>query len=88
MIFQEFLGILYFNFVFNLSLSQGYYSYRYMRGREILEDVQQFLDTVVIKCFTLKYTLLPKRREAITTTELDLWNLYKSQEDYFKGDNY
>lgn len=56
-----------------------------MRGRENLEDIQQFLDNVIIKCFTLKYALLPKRREAIQPAELDLWNLYKSQEEYFKG---
>lgn len=58
-----------------------------MRGREILDDIQQFLDTVIIRCFTLKYTLLPKRREAITPSDLDLWSLYKSQEEYFKGEN-
>lgn len=56
-----------------------------MRGRETLEDIQQFLDAMIIRCFTLKYTLLPKRREVIAPTEMDLWNLYKSQEEYFKG---
>lgn len=56
-----------------------------MRGRETLDDIQIFLESVIIRCFTSKYTLLPKRREAVPPMDLDLWNLYKSQEDYFKG---
>lgn len=56
-----------------------------MRGRETLDDIQIFLENVIIRCFTSKYTLLPKRREAVPPMDLDLWNLYKSQEDYFKG---
>lgn len=56
-----------------------------MKGRETLDEIQQFLETVIIRCFTLKYTLLPKRREALAPKELDLWSLYKSQEEYFKG---
>lgn len=57
----------------------------YMRGRETLDDIQHFLETVLIQCFTAKYTLLPKRREAVAPMDIDLWNLFKSQEDYFKG---
>lgn len=56
-----------------------------MRGRESLDDIQNFLEMVIIRCFTSKYTLLPKRREAVAPGELDLWSLYKSQEEYFKG---
>lgn len=56
-----------------------------MKGRESLDDVQQFLESVIIRCFTSKYTLLPKRREAVLPMELDLWNLFKSQEEYFRG---
>lgn len=56
-----------------------------MKGRENLEDIQQFLDAVIIGSFTFKYALLPKRREAVPPNELHLWNLYKSQEEYFKG---
>lgn len=57
----------------------------YMRGRETLDDIQHFLETVLVQCFTVKYTLLPKRREAVAPMELDIWNLFKSQEEYFKG---
>lgn len=57
----------------------------YMRGRENLDDIQHFLETVLIQCFTVKYTLLPKRREAVAPMDIDLWNLFKSQEEYFKG---
>lgn len=56
-----------------------------MKGRETLDDIQQFLENVIIKCFTSKYTLLPKKREALAPMELDMWSLYKSQEEYFKG---
>lgn len=56
-----------------------------MKGRETLDDIQHFLETVIIRCFTSKYTLLPKKREALAPMEMDLWSLYKSQEEYFKG---
>lgn len=56
-----------------------------MKGRETLDDIQNFLETVIIRCFTSKYTLLPKKREALAPMEMDLWSLYKSQEEYFKG---
>lgn len=59
--------------------------FSYMKGRENLEDVQQFLETVLVRCFTAKYALLPKRREAVPPNELHLWRLYQSQEEYFKG---
>lgn len=56
-----------------------------MKGRESVYDIQAFLDTIVIPCFTAKYTLLPKRREAVRPIEVELWNLYKAQEVYFRG---
>lgn len=56
-----------------------------MKGRENLEDVQQFLEKVLVQCFTAKYALLLKRREAVPSNEHHFWNLYKSQEEYFKG---
>lgn len=56
-----------------------------MKGREHLSDIQHFLETVIIKSFTEKYALLPKRREAVQKYELDVWNMYKQQEEYFKG---
>lgn len=62
-----------------------YFYCRYMKGRETLDDIQHFLETVIIRCFTSKYTLLPKKREALAPMEMDLWSLYKSQEEYFKG---
>lgn len=56
-----------------------------MKGRENLDDIQYFLESVITRCFTHKYALLPKRREAVQTNELDVWNMYKQQEEYFKG---
>ena len=56
-----------------------------MKGRESLAELQAFLETVIIKAFTVKYTLLPKKREIVTPAEVDLWNLYNKQEKYFKG---
>lgn len=57
-----------------------------MKGRETIFDIQEFLETVVVPSFTSKYTLLPKRREAVAPIEVELWNLYRSQEAYFKGE--
>lgn len=57
----------------------------YMRGRETMDDIQRFLEDIIIKSLTSKYTLLPKRREAVATIDIDVWSLYKSQESYFKG---
>lgn len=56
-----------------------------MKGREALSEIQQFLEHVIIRCFTIKYTLLPKRKEAVAPNEMEIWNLYKSQETYFRG---
>lgn len=58
-----------------------------MKGRDTIHDIQDFLDRVIIKCFTVKYLLLPKRREAVPNGDIDVWNLYKSQEGYFPGKN-
>lgn len=57
----------------------------YMRGRETKEDIQQFLDNIIVKSLTNKYTLLPKKRDAVPSMDMDVWNLYKKQESYFKG---
>lgn len=56
-----------------------------MKGRETLSDLQAFLEKVIIQCFTAKYSLLMKRREAVPAMQIDLWNLFKSQEGYFRG---
>lgn len=57
----------------------------YLKQRATIDQIQQFLENIIIKSLTLKYSLLPKRREAVPPLEIDLWNLYKSQESYFKG---
>lgn len=57
-----------------------------MKGRESLDSLQAFLEAVIIQCFTAKYALLPKRREAVAPMEMELWNLFRAQEEYFKGD--
>lgn len=57
----------------------------YMRGRETFHDIQHFLETIIIPCFTAKYSLLPKRREAVAPMDIELWSLFKYQEEYFKG---
>lgn len=57
----------------------------YMKGRETMRDIQGFLDDVVVATLTSKYMLVPKRKEAVAAKEVDLWNLYKSQETYCNG---
>lgn len=74
-VFRHYFSILYF----------GFYICSYMKGRDTVHEIQDFLDRIIIKCFTMKYLLLPKRREAVPSGDMDKWNLYKSQEEYFAG---
>lgn len=56
----------------------------YMRGRETMADLQLFLDSVVVRCFSEKYTLLLKKRECVRNPQqLALWKHYEQQSEYF-----
>jgi Spindle and kinetochore-associated protein 1 len=55
----------------------------YLRGRISLGELQEFLDTTIIKCFNSKYELLYKERSALKQSEFQLQNHLKQQESYF-----
>lgn len=58
----------------------------YMKGRESLDELRAFLEQIVISCFTEKYTLLCKKREAIRNPhDVEMWKIYKQQKDDFPG---
>lgn len=55
-----------------------------MKGRESLDELCHFLDSVIIKCFTTKYTLMHKHREVVRNQhDLNMWKHYHQQADYF-----
>lgn len=57
-----------------------------MKGRESLDELQHFLTEVIIKCFTAKYTLMHKHRDAVRNMhDIVLWKLYHNQVSYFPG---
>lgn len=57
-----------------------------MRGRETVDELKNFLDTVLVPCFNEKYQLLQRHRDCIRNhVDLDLWKVYKEQASYFPG---
>lgn len=55
-----------------------------MKGRDTIDDLQYFLNSVISKCFSLKYTLFHKQREFVRNQQdLTMWKLYHSQEQHF-----
>lgn len=58
---------------------------RYMKGRDTVGELNHFLETVVIRCFNDKYTLVYKNREAVKIADKNLWCTYRQQINYFPG---
>ncbi|KAL9699298.1 hypothetical protein quinque_002739 [Culex quinquefasciatus] len=57
---------------------------KYMRGRESVDELVTFLQTVVVACFEEKYTLLYKNKKAITNQQdLALWKAFNLQQAAF-----
>lgn len=55
-----------------------------MKGRETLDELRHFFDSVIVKCFTIKYTLMHKHREVVRNQhDMILWKHYHSQAEYF-----
>ncbi|KAM7360790.1 uncharacterized protein ACRADG_007760 isoform 2-T2 [Cochliomyia hominivorax] len=53
---------------------------KYMCGRETLEQLNSFLETVIIPCFNEKYQLMHKERSCLRNlNDLELWKLYNEQ---------
>lgn len=56
-----------------------------MKGRSNLEELQEFLENVIVKTFTAKYTLFFKKRSALVPADYQLWDMYREQASYFEG---
>lgn len=57
-----------------------------MCGRETLDQLNAFLETVIIPCFTEKYQLLYKDRSCVRNqNDLELWKLYNEQASTLPG---
>lgn len=60
-----------------------------MKGRDTLSDLQNFLDTVIIRCFSEKYALALKERRFVRNfQDIEQWKMYRSQQEYFPGANF
>ncbi|XP_055537729.1 uncharacterized protein LOC129725683 [Wyeomyia smithii] len=62
---------------------------KYMRGRESLDELVGFLQTVVISSFEEKYSLLYKNKKAVTNQQdLVLWKAYNQQQSNFPNSKF
>lgn len=56
----------------------------YMKGRDTIDDLQYFLDSVIVRCFSSKYVLFHKQRDIVRNQhDLTLWKLYHNQAQNF-----
>lgn len=59
---------------------------KYMVGRESLDEINTFLESIIIACFNEKYQLLYRKRSTLRKPkDMELWNLYNQQESYVPG---
>lgn len=58
-----------------------------MRGRTTLEELKQYLETVIIPCLTEKYQLLHRKREFLRSQiDVDAWRKYRAEESLYPGE--
>lgn len=57
----------------------------YMKGRTTLSELQDFLETVIIRTFNNKYRTLFQHRSSLKPSELNLQSIFKSQASFFEG---
>lgn len=57
----------------------------YMKGRTTLCELQEFLDTVVIRALNEKYQILFKQRASLKPSEFNLQSMFRDQASYFEG---
>lgn len=60
----------------------------YMKGRITHSELQEFLDSVIIKTFNDKYTIYYKHRSTLKPSDFALQNLFKDQNNYFTGSKF
>lgn len=58
---------------------------KYMRGRDTVAELQDFLDSIVKRCFNEKYSLCYKARDSLKFTDRNVWQMYKDQDEMFPG---
>ncbi|XP_075162733.1 uncharacterized protein LOC142235361 [Haematobia irritans] len=75
---------------FDVQISQQQFEKipKYMCGRESLDQLNSFLDTVIIPCFNEKYQLIHKQRQHLRNNDLELWKMYNEQSSYIPGKNF
>lgn len=57
---------------------------KYMRGRENLDELVAFMQTIIVPCFEEKYTLLYKNKKVVTNQQdLALWKAFNQQQAAF-----
>ncbi|XP_053690067.1 uncharacterized protein LOC128738743 [Sabethes cyaneus] len=62
---------------------------KYMRGRDTLDELVGFLQTVIISSFEEKYSLLYKNKKAVTNQQdLVLWKAYNQQQSTFPNNKF
>ncbi|XP_055626662.1 uncharacterized protein LOC129768800 [Toxorhynchites rutilus septentrionalis] len=62
---------------------------KYMRGRETLDELAEFLKSVILSCFEEKYSLMYKQKKAVTSQQdLALWKIYNQQQDVFPNSKF
>lgn len=74
---------------FNVRISQEEFEQipKYMKGRESVDELIAFLQSVVVSCFEEKYTLLYKNKKAITNQhDLALWKAFNLQQSAFPSE--
>lgn len=59
-----------------------------MKGRSNIEELQEFLENVIVKIFTAKYILFFKKRSALLPADYQLWDMYREQASYFEGSRF
>ncbi|XP_065075642.1 uncharacterized protein LOC135699324 [Ochlerotatus camptorhynchus] len=71
---------------FNFCINQEEFDQipKYMRGRENLDELKTFMQTVIVSCFEEKYSLLYKNKKAVTNQQdLALWKAFNQQQAAF-----
>ncbi|XP_058833772.1 uncharacterized protein LOC131691419 [Topomyia yanbarensis] len=62
---------------------------KYMKGRESLDELVGFLQSVVVSCFEEKYSLLYKNKKAVVNQQdLALWKVFHQQQSAFPNSKF
>lgn len=77
------------DFNVHISLEEFEQIPKYMRGRESLDELVNFLQSVIVSCFEEKYSLLYKNKKAVTNQQdLILWKAYNQQQLAFPNNKF